>query len=65
MGDRGTGVLSRVTIPPSPCHATPIPLTLIHTCEVLFLYLDVPGTTFVDKGTRRYDELRLEDLEHR
>ena len=25
----------------------------------------VPGTTFVDRGERRYDELRLEDLEHR
>lgn len=26
---------------------------------------EVPGTEFVDKGTRMYDELRLEDLEHR
>lgn len=25
----------------------------------------VPGTTFVDRGTRSYDELRLECLEHR
>ena len=25
----------------------------------------VPGTTFVDRGVRDYDELRLEDLEHR
>ncbi len=25
----------------------------------------VPGTTFVNRGTRTYDELRLEDLEHR
>ena len=25
----------------------------------------VPGTTFVDRGERSYDELRLEDLDHR
>jgi hypothetical protein len=25
----------------------------------------VPGTEFVDRGTRRYDEMRLEDLDHR
>jgi hypothetical protein len=25
----------------------------------------VPGTVFVDRGTRRYDEMRLEDLDHR
>ncbi len=24
----------------------------------------VPGTTFVDRGIRTYDELRLEDLDH-